>query len=116
TATDGEPSEGLEDGIRVTVGASGPTTVTFLNTFDLASVRTQVTVAGAGAYAANTDYLVEVQCRFNGIALHAIGPDGIATLRFSPDGELQPGYGASALAALPAGAECTAVETQIGGA
>lgn len=114
----GFPWSAVAGGIQFTMGPifSPPTTVYVTNTFELGAVTVTKTVEGDGAYAANVPYRVEVQCTFNDLPVHRLGPDGIATLDFETDGTLIPGHGATQLETLVAGTACSAVETESGGA
>lgn len=110
-------NSGGPDGSGATVTVTEPSSsVTIDNVFDLAGLTVTKTVAGAAAWASNTDFLVDVTCTFNGLPITSIGPSGVAPLSFGPDGTPVSSHGFNAIAALPVGASCTAVETADGGA
>lgn len=108
----------LDGGIALVVAASdaGSTTATITNDFALAGLSVTVTNIGGAAWAANTELAVDVACTFNGLPVGDIGPDGIAALRFAPDGTPIPNHGSVALGSLPVNAVCSAVESEDGGA
>jgi len=112
----GAPSSAVPDGIRVTVAAAGPTTVTIENDFALGALAVTNTLTGDAAWASNASFTVEVECTFNGEPIARIGPAGVATLEFDSDGALLPGPGATALQSLVVGAVCSALESAAGGA
>ena len=84
--------------------------------YALAALDVTVTNEGAGAAFANAPFAVEVECRLDGDPVIGFGTAGKVTIHFAPDGTLIPDPSSASLASLPVGAECTAVETDQGGA
>ena len=120
TPVNAEPVIGIDGGgLRVTVNPPEgvqPTAVLIDNRFDLAALTVTTVVDGPAAWAANTPFVTVVQCTFQDAPVTRLGPDGIATLIFAPDGTLEPGHGARALETLSVGTRCHATETRTGGA
>jgi hypothetical protein len=116
TVDNGSPATPQGDwATTVTVHSPG-TSVAFATEFDVASLEVLKAIGGDGAWAVNTGYAIDVTCTLDGILIDQLGPDGLVTLQFLPDGTPLQDRGREALETLPVGASCAIDETEDGGA
>jgi LPXTG-motif cell wall-anchored protein len=103
--------------VNLTTGDQDPSSaVTFTNTLDVGRLPISVDVTGAAAWAASVPITVDVTCSLGGDPLTPLGPDGTVAVHFTADGTLVPDDGSAALAALPLGSSCSAVQQGDNGA
>lgn len=108
----GNPTE-IDGGLRVTVQAPDadgtPTTVHFDNDFVTSQLTVTTTVDGSAAYAANTDFRIQLECTLDGRPLFTLGTLGGPVFTV-------PATGGSFAVTVPGRAHCTVTEPGDGGA